>query len=99
MRPKSSEIMVKMEIISTYYYRKGKVGIQTVAYCIASVLLVALGVFCITRWDLSFLFTDWKGYVMLGMNGSMLRVSLSPIPLLENPSPSLPLFPSNSPNK
>ena len=58
-----------MEIISTYYYRKGKVGIQTVAYCIASVLLVALGVFCITRWDLSFLFTDWKGYVLLGAYG------------------------------
>ena len=58
-----------MEIISTYYYRKGKIGAQTIAYSIGSVLLVALGVFCFTRWNLDFLFTDWKGYVILGVYG------------------------------
>ena len=58
-----------METISTYYYRKGKIGIQTVAYCIASVLLVALGIFCFSHWDLGFLFSDWKGYLMIGGYG------------------------------
>ena len=39
------------------------------AYTVVSVLLVAFGVFCFEHWDLSFMFTDWKGYVMLGVYG------------------------------
>lgn len=58
-----------METLSKYYYRKGKIIIKVVAYSIMSVLLVAFGVFCFTRWDLSFMFTDWKGYMMLGVYG------------------------------
>lgn len=26
-------------------------------------------VFCFTRWDLGFMFSDWKGYLMIGVYG------------------------------
>ena len=57
------------QLLHEYYYRKGKVVAKAVAYTIVSALLVALGVFCFKRWDLSFMFTDWKGYMMLGVYG------------------------------
>ena len=56
-----------MQTLSKYHYRKLKVTVKAVAYSLATVSLVGLGVFCFTRWDLSFMFTHWKGYVMLGM--------------------------------
>ena len=58
-----------METLAKYYYRKGKMTAKVVCYSIASIFLVALGVFCFTHWDLSFMFTDWKGYLMIGVYG------------------------------
>ena len=54
-----------MPIIHQYYYRKGKATAKAVIYIIASVLLVALAVFCYIRWDLRFMFTEWRGYVII----------------------------------
>ena len=58
-----------MEILHQYYYRKGLAATKAVAYVILSVALVALGVFCFTHWDLSFLFDDWHGYVIVIVYG------------------------------
>ena len=67
-----------MEILHQYYYRTGKLMFKAVAYTIATALLVALGVFCFTRWDLTFMFFDWKGYLMMGVYGLMtLAMALS----------------------
>ena len=52
-----------------YYYHKGKVIAKAVAYSFLSAVLVALGVFCFVHWELGFLFSDWKGYLMLGVYG------------------------------
>lgn len=54
-----------MPIIHQYYYRKGKATAKAVIYIIVSVLLVALAVFCYIRWDLWFMFTEWRGYVII----------------------------------
>ena len=53
-----------MPIIHQYYYRKGKATAKAIIYIIVSVLLVALAVFCYIRWDLWFMFTEWRGYVI-----------------------------------
>ena len=54
-----------MPIIHQYYYRKGKATAKALIYIIVSVLLVALAVFCYIRWDLWFMFTEWRGYVII----------------------------------
>ena len=54
-----------MQIIHQYYYRKGFATTKAVIYSILSVLLVALAVYCYIHWDLSFMFTDWHGYVII----------------------------------
>ena len=58
-----------METVSKFYYRKAKAAAWTVFFSIASLLLVAFGVFCFVHWDLGFMFTEWKGYVILGVYG------------------------------
>ena len=58
-----------MEILHQYYYRKGPVVVKAVTYVLLSVLFVFLGVFCFNRWDLSFLFSDWKGWLIVGVYG------------------------------
>ena len=52
-----------------FFYNKGKVIAKLVVNTIVSVLLVTLGVYCFNRWELGFLFHDWKGYVILGVYG------------------------------
>ena len=54
-----------MQITHQYYYRKGKVIAKAVIYTILSVLLVAFAVFSFVHWELSFMFTDWHGYVII----------------------------------
>lgn len=54
-----------MQIIHEYYYRKGKATAKAVIYTILSVLLVAFAVFSFVHWELSFMFTDWHGYVLI----------------------------------
>ncbi|MBQ9218969.1 MAG: hypothetical protein IJ160_12490 [Muribaculaceae bacterium] len=58
-----------METLSKFYYHKAKIAAWAVFFSIASLLLVAFGIFCFVRWDLGFMFTDWKGYMMLGVYG------------------------------
>ena len=53
-----------MQIIHQYYYCQGKATTKAVIYTIVSVLLVAFAVFSYLHWDLSFMFTDWHGYVI-----------------------------------
>ncbi len=55
----------KLEILHQYYYSRSKVIAKAVVYILLSVLLVALGIFCFNHWDLSFMFSDWKGYLMI----------------------------------
>ena len=60
----------KMETqLNEYYYNKGKVTAKAVTYTVVSVLLVAFGVFCFVHWELGFMFSDWKGWVMIGVYG------------------------------
>lgn len=54
-----------MQISHQYYYRKGKATAKAVIYTILSVLLVAFAVFSYVHWELSFMFTDWHGYVLI----------------------------------
>ena len=54
-----------MQIIHQYYYRQGKATTKAVIYTILSVLLVAFAVFSYVHWELSFMFTDWHGYVLI----------------------------------
>lgn len=54
-----------MEIIHQYYYRKWKVVTEAVINTILSVLLVAIAVFSFIHWELNFLFSEWKGYVIM----------------------------------
>lgn len=56
-----------MQITHQYFYRKGKVVAKAVIYTILSVMLVAFGVFSYVHWELSILFTDWHGYVIMGV--------------------------------
>ena len=54
-----------MEILHQYFYREGLAAIKAVIYTIVSVVLVAFGVYSFIHWELSFLFQDWHGYVIL----------------------------------
>ena len=44
---------------------------KAVTYAIVSVVLVAFGVYSFIHWELSFLFHDWHGYVILIVYGLM----------------------------
>ena len=69
-----------MEILHQYYYRQGVAVTKAVFYTILSVIFVALGVYSFIHWDLSFMFHDWHGYVILIVYGMMtLAVILSAI--------------------
>lgn len=54
-----------MQTTPQYYYRQGKATTKAVIYTILSVLLVAFAVFSFVHWELSFMFTDWHGYVLI----------------------------------
>ena len=54
-----------MQTTQQYYYRQGKATTKAVIYTILSVLLVAFAVFSFVHWELSFMFTDWHGYVLI----------------------------------
>ena len=54
-----------MQTTHQYYYRKGKATTKAVIYIILSVLSVAFAVFSYVHWELSFMFTDWHGYVII----------------------------------
>ena len=54
-----------MEILHQYYYRLGLATAKAVAYTMLSVALVAFGVYSFIHWELSFMFHDWHGYVIL----------------------------------
>ena len=48
-----------------YYYNKGKAVAKAIIYTILSVLLVAFAVFSYFHWELSFMFSEWQGYVII----------------------------------
>ena len=58
-----------MEILHQYFYRQGMAVAKAVIYTIVSVVLVAFGVYSFIHWELSFLFHDWHGYVILIVYG------------------------------
>ena len=60
-----------MEILHQYYYRQGLAAAKAVVYTILSVVLVAFGVYSFIHWELSFMFHDWHGYVILIVYGLM----------------------------
>lgn len=60
-----------MEILHQYYYRQGLATAKAVVYTILSVVLVAFGVYSFIHWELSFMFYDWHGYVILIVYGLM----------------------------
>jgi hypothetical protein len=69
-----------MEILHQYYYRRGLAATKAVFFTILSVLFVAFGVYSFIHWDVSFMFHDWHGYVILIVYGIMtLAVILSSI--------------------
>ena len=58
-----------MEILHRYYYRQGMAAAKAVVYAILSVVFVAFGVYSFIHWELSFMFHDWHGYVILIVYG------------------------------
>ncbi len=60
-----------MEILHQYYYRQGLAAAKAVIYTILSVVFVAFGVYGFIHWELSFMFHDWHGYVVLSVYGLM----------------------------
>ena len=69
-----------MEILHRYYYRQGLAVAKAVIYTILSVAFVAFGVYSFIHWELSFMFHDWHGYVVLIVYGMMtLAVILSAV--------------------
>ena len=56
---------IVMQSVYQYFYHQGKVGGKLLLYITISGILIGLGVFCFTRWDLTFMFTEWRGYVLL----------------------------------
>ncbi len=58
-----------MQITHQYYYRKGKALAKAMIYTILSVLLVAFAVFSYIHWEMSFLFSEWQGYVIVVVYG------------------------------
>ena len=69
-----------MEILHQYYYRRGLAATKAVFFTILSVAFVAFAVYSFIHWELSFMFHDWHGYVILIVYGMMtLAVILSAI--------------------
>lgn len=69
-----------MEILHEYFYRRGMAVAKAVIYSILAVVFVAFGVYSFIHWELSFLFHDWHGYVILIVYGMMtLAVILSAV--------------------
>ena len=58
-----------METSHQYCYSKGKMVTKAVLYTLFSALAVAFGVYSFVHWELSFLFSDWKGYVIIIVYG------------------------------
>lgn len=54
-----------MQTTHQYYYHKGKAVAKAVVYTILSVLLVAFAIFSYFHWELSFMFSEWQGYVII----------------------------------
>ena len=54
-----------MQTTHQYYYHKGKAVSKAVVYTILSVLLVAFAIFSYFHWELSFMFSEWQGYVII----------------------------------
>ena len=54
-----------MQTTHQYYYHKGKAVAKAVVYTILSVLLVAFALFSYFHWELSFMFSEWQGYVII----------------------------------
>lgn len=54
-----------MQTTHQYYYHKGKAVAKAVVYTILSVLLVAFAIFSYFHWELSFMFSQWQGYVII----------------------------------
>ena len=78
-----------MEILHQYYYHKSNVVIKAVGNAILAVLFVGFGVYSYVHWELSFLFTDWHGYVILGVYGLItLGTILSAVELFKKVSKS-----------
>ena len=69
-----------MEILHQYYYHMGLASIKAVIYAILSVAFLAFAVYSFIHWELSFMFHDWHGYVILIAYGLVtLAVILSAI--------------------
>ena len=60
-----------MQITHQYYYRKGKAAIKAVIYTVLSVLLVAFAIYSYFHWEMSFLFSEWQGWVIVGVYSLM----------------------------
>ena len=60
-----------MQITHQYYYHKGKAMAKMVIYIILSVLMVTFGIYSYIHWEMSFLFSEWQGYVIMGVYGLM----------------------------
>ena len=60
-----------MQITHQYFFRKGKSTVKAVIYTILSVLLVAFAIFSYIHWEMSFLFSEWQGYVIIVVYGLM----------------------------
>lgn len=58
-----------MEILHQYHYHKGKIIAKAVFNTLLSLLLVGFAVFSFVHWELTFMFEDWKGYVILVLYG------------------------------
>ena len=58
-----------MEILHQYFYRQGLAATKAVIYTILSVVFVAFAVYSFIHWELSFMFHDWHGYVILIVYG------------------------------
>lgn len=54
-----------MQTTHQYYYHKGKAVAKVFIYTILSMLLVAFAIFSYFHWELSFMFSQWQGYVII----------------------------------
>ncbi len=48
-----------------YYYRKGKVTAKAVIYTVLSAVMVLFAAYSYLHWEMSFLFSEWQGWVIL----------------------------------
>ena len=53
-----------MELLHQYFYSKGKVVTKAILYTLLSALLVGLAVIMHVQVGLSYLFTEWQGWVI-----------------------------------